>query len=150
MWESGALTGPLGQWIRLGFDSRVRPGVVTVVFTDSTALGPAVTRVVVSTAAGSRTDPVRVTGFPQALVVPPGPTSWLQITVTGLASRPDPVVGAQVGIKEISVPGVHASRVIVAPRVPSARPAPSLVQPLAGPCMRTPARWVRSRRWPPG
>jgi arabinofuranan 3-O-arabinosyltransferase len=147
MWESGALTGPLGQWIRLGFTSRLHPGVITVAFTDSTALGPAVTRVVVSTAAGSRTDPVRATGFPQALVVPPGPTSWLQITVTGLASRPDPVVGAQVGIKEISVPGVHASRVIVAPRVPSAYPAAVVLakaQPLTAPCMRTPARWVCS------
>ena len=147
MWESGALTGPLGQWIRLGFTSRLHPGVITVAFTDSTALGPAVTRVVVSTAAGSRADPVRATGFPQDLVVPPGPTSWLRITVTGLASRPDPVVGAQAGINEISVPGVHASRVIAAPRVPSARPAAFVLakaQPLVAPCMRTPARWVCS------
>ena len=122
MWESGSLAGPAGQWIRLSFGSRRDPRVIDAVFTDSTALGPAVTQVVVTTAAGSRTDRVQVTGLPQPLLVPPGPTRWLRITVTGLAARPQPLVGAQVGIKEITVPGLHASRVIVAPGVPRARP----------------------------
>ncbi|HEY2307414.1 MAG TPA: alpha-(1-_3)-arabinofuranosyltransferase family protein [Streptosporangiaceae bacterium] len=147
MWESGSLAGAAGQWIRLSFGSRRDPRVIEVAFTDSTALGPAVTQVAVSTAAGSRTDRVQVTGLPQPLPVPPGPTRWLQITVTGLASPPQPLVGSQVGIKEIMVPGLHASRVIVAPGVPYVRPAVVVLakaQPLASPCMLTPARWVCS------
>jgi arabinofuranan 3-O-arabinosyltransferase len=147
MWESGSLTGPLGQWIRIGFDGRPGPGVIDVAFTDSTALGPAVTQVAVATATGSRIDRVRITGLPQPLAVPPGRTGWLRITVTGLAARPQPVVGAQVGIKEITVPGMHAGRVIAAPDVPPARPAAVVLakaQPLASPCMPTPARWVCS------
>jgi len=147
MWESGSLAGPVGQWIRLSFGSRRDPGVIDVAFTDSTALGPAVTQVAVTTAAGSRTDRVRVTGLPQPLLVPPGATSWLRITVTGLAAPPQPLVGSQVGIKEITVPGVRASRVIVAPGVPHVRPAAVVLakaQPLASPCMLTPARWVCS------
>jgi arabinofuranan 3-O-arabinosyltransferase len=147
MWESGSLTGPAGQWIRLGFDGRRDPRVIAVAFTDSTALGPAVTQVMVTTAAGGRTDKVQVTGLPQPLRVPPGRTGWLRITITGLTARPQPLVGAQAGIKEIVVPGVHASRVITAPDVPSARPAAVVLakaQPLASPCMRAPAQWVCS------
>ena len=81
MWESGSLAGPAGQWIRLSFGSRRDPRVIDAVFTDSTALGPAVTQVVVTTAAGSRTDRVQVTGLPQPLLVPPGPTRWLRMVI---------------------------------------------------------------------
>jgi arabinofuranan 3-O-arabinosyltransferase len=147
MWESGSLAGAAGQWIRLSFDSWRDPRVINVAFTDSTALGPAVTQVAVTTAAGSRTDRVQVTGLPQPLSVPPGPTRWLRITVTGLAAPPQPLVGSQVGIKEITVPGLRASRVIDAPGVPHVRPAAVVLakaQPLASPCMLTPARWVCS------
>jgi arabinofuranan 3-O-arabinosyltransferase len=147
MWESGSLAGPIGQWIRLSFDTSRDPRLIDVAFTDSTALGPPVTQVAVTTASGSRIDRVQVTGLPQALRVPPGPARWLRITVTGLAARPQPLVGAQVGIKEIAVPGLHASRVIVAPALPRVRPAAVVLakaQPLASPCMLTPARWVCS------
>ncbi len=147
MWESGSLRGAVGQWIGLSFDSSRDPRAIEVAFTDSTALGPAVTQVAVTTAAGSSTDQIQVTGLPQPLRVPPGPTRWLRITVTGLAARPQPLVGSQVGIKEISVPGLHASRVIVAPDVPHVRPAVVVLakaQPLASPCMLTPGRWVCS------
>jgi arabinofuranan 3-O-arabinosyltransferase len=147
MWESGSLAGPVGQWIRLSFGTSRDPGVIDAAFTDSTALGPPVTQVVVTTAAGSRTDPVQVTGLPQPLLVPPGPTRWLRITVTGLAARPQPLVGAQVGIKEITMPGLPASRVIAAPGLPRVRPAAVVLakaQPLASPCMLTWARWVCS------
>ncbi len=115
MWESGSWTGPVGQWIQIGFDAPADPGQIEVAFADQDALGPAVTQVAVSTSAGQVTDRVQVTGRPQALRVPPGASGWLRITVTGLAARPDPAVGAQVGISEISVPGVRASRTIVGP-----------------------------------
>src|ERR1019366_3070729 len=81
--------------------------------------------------------------------------SWLRITVTGLASRPQPVLGAQVGIAEISVPGVRASRVIAAPKVTvpgggSGRAGdPTAVvlaktQPQPTGCMLTSLRWACS------
>jgi arabinofuranan 3-O-arabinosyltransferase len=101
-----------------------------------------VTRVAVRTAAGQVTDRVRVTGRPQVLRVPPGATGWLQLTVTGTASPA--WFGSQVAIKEITVPGVRASRLIVAPAV---RPAPATVvlakaQPWPSGCMPTYLRWV--------
>jgi arabinofuranan 3-O-arabinosyltransferase len=147
MWESGSLAGALGQWIQLGFDSPVDPGAIGVAFTDSPALGPPVTQVTITTAAGRASDPVQVTGSPQTLPVPPGPTSWLRITVTGLATQPAPAIGTQVGIREISVAGLSPSREIVAPRVPGPGPAAVVLakaQPQPSSCMLTTRRWVCS------
>jgi arabinofuranan 3-O-arabinosyltransferase len=110
-----------------------------------------VTRVVVRTAAGQVTDRLRATGQPQRLRVPAGATGWLQITVTGLASPPARF-GTQVAIREVTIPGVRASRVIVAPAGPArprGGPAPAAVvlakaQPWPSGCMRTWLRWVCS------
>jgi arabinofuranan 3-O-arabinosyltransferase len=118
MWESGSWAGPVGQWIRLRFVSPVDPGSIRVAFADRPSAGPPVTQVAVRTAGGQVTDRVRVTGSPQVLRVPPGATGWLQLTVTGVASPS--WFGSQVAIKEITVPGVRARRLIVAPAVVSA------------------------------
>ena len=67
LWESGALTGPVHQWLRIGFDHAIDPGVIRVAFTDSGLIGPPVTKVIVQTAAGSVTDSVRATSKPQPL-----------------------------------------------------------------------------------
>ncbi|MDX6389390.1 MAG: arabinofuranan 3-O-arabinosyltransferase, partial [Streptosporangiaceae bacterium] len=167
MWESGSWNGPIGQWIQISFDSPADPGVIRVAVADQASLGPAVTQVAVQTAAGQVTDQVLATGSPQALRVPPGASGWLRIVVTALASRPDPAVGAQVGISEISVPGVRASRVIVAPDAlaPGVAGAPGAAraagnpaggatglaavvlakaQPQPSGCMPTSLRWVCS------
>ncbi len=148
MWESGSWTGPLGQWIQVRFDTPVDPGTIQVAFANQSALGPAVTQVQISTAAGRVTDAVRVTGQAQPLRVPPGRSSWLRITVTRLAATLSAPVGAQVGISEISVPGVQASRSIVAPNLPT-RTDPAVValsktQPQPSGCIHTSLRWVCS------
>jgi arabinofuranan 3-O-arabinosyltransferase len=156
MWESGSWGGPTGQWIRFRFASPVDPRSIRVAFADQPSIGPAVTRVRVRTAAGQVTDRVRATGQPQRLRVPPGAAGWLQITVTGLASPPARF-GTQVAIREVTIPGIRASRVIVAPAGPArtrgalapATPAPAAVvlakaQPWPSGCMRTWLRWVCS------
>jgi arabinofuranan 3-O-arabinosyltransferase len=148
-WESGSWTGPVGQWIQLKFDAAVDPHTINVAFDASFASGPPVTQVRISTAAGQATDSVAVTSNMQPLRVPPGPTSWLRITVTGLAVRPVPPTGAQVSIYDIVVPGVQAARTIVTPAVPG--PDPSAVvlakdEPPPSGCMLTSMRWVCSPR----
>ncbi len=152
MWESGSWNGPVGQWIQTDFDAPVDPHVIKVAFADSTAIGPPVTQVTVTTAAGQVSDPVRVTGDLQPLRVPAGPSSWLRITVTGLAYQPPaPAFGPQVGIAAIKVPGVTAQRVIEAPAVSGRQLGgnPSAVlltkaQPQPSDCMLTSLRWVCS------
>jgi arabinofuranan 3-O-arabinosyltransferase len=146
-WESGSWTGPVGQWIQLKFGAAVDPRTIGAAFDASFASGPPVTQVRITTAAGQATDAVQITGNMQPLRVPPGPTSWLRITVTALALRPVPPTGAQVSIYGIAVPGVQAARTIVTPEVPG--PDPSAVvlakdEPQPSGCMLTSMRWVCS------
>jgi arabinofuranan 3-O-arabinosyltransferase len=146
-WESGSWTGSVGQWIQLDFDSPVDPRTIGVAFDVNSALGPPVTRVSVTTAAGQLTDRVAVTSSPQPLRVPAGASNWLRIKVTGLTLNPVPPIGAQVGIAEISVPGVRASRTIEAPPVSGAGPAAVVLakaEPQPSGCMLTSLRWVCS------
>jgi arabinofuranan 3-O-arabinosyltransferase len=149
MWESGALTGPLGQWIQVAFDRPVAARVIHVAFADSAAVGPPVSRVEVQTSAGSVTDSIRRTSRPQPLALPPGPARWLRITIRGVAESPFGLPGTQAGIAEISVPGITASRSIVAPIVPmpaGAEPVVALskAQPQPSDCMLTSLGWVCS------
>jgi arabinofuranan 3-O-arabinosyltransferase len=149
LWESGSLNGPVRQWLQVDFDHRIDPRVIHVAFADSVFVGPTVTRVTVQTSAGSLTENVRATSKSQALTVPPGATGWLRITVAAVASKQFPPPGSQVGITEVAVPGVTASRTIMAPavRLPaSARPSVLLAkaQPQPSACMRTSLRWVCS------
>jgi arabinofuranan 3-O-arabinosyltransferase len=146
-WESGAWTGPIGQWIQLRFDRPVSPRTIKVTFVENSALGPPVSQVVVSTARGRLTERVRDTPKPQPLRVPAGASGWLRITVTGLAYPPTGPFGAEVAISDIAVPGVHASRTIVAPRVPGGDPSAVVLakaQPQPSGCMLTSLRWVCS------
>ena len=146
-WESGSWTGPVGQWIQVDFDFPVDPGTIRVAFDDSSSLGPSVAQVRVSTAAGQVDDPVAATSASQPLRVPAGASGWLRITVTGLSSQPSPAIGTQVGIYEISVPGVRAGRTIVAPSVPGGDPSAVVLakdEPQPSGCMLTSLRWVCS------
>ena len=160
-WESGAFGGPLGQWIQADFNSDIRFGqagaslsyaTIRVAFADSLTIGPPVTKVTVSTAAGQVTDPVRITGDLQPLRVPAGASGWLRITITGLDAPPaGSLLGAQVGIARVIVPGVSASEAIVAPSPPGgdAEHHPSAVvlakaAPYQSGCMLTSVRWVCS------
>ena len=151
LWESGAFNGPFGQWIQVFFTKNAHfgaTGEIRVAFADNPAIGPPVTKVTVTTAAGQVTDPVRVTGNPQPLRVPAGASGWLRITITGLGASPGaPRLGAQVGIASITVPGVSASRTIIAPSVTGGDPSAVVLakaQPDQSGCMLTSVRWVCS------
>jgi arabinofuranan 3-O-arabinosyltransferase len=150
MWESGSLGGPVGQWIKLDFLHAENPGVISVAFADNIAIGPQVTGVEISTATGQVADKVKVTGRYQPLRVPPGSSPWLKIEVASVLRPPHPDIGRQVGIAEIAVPGVNASRSIDAPdvRLPGGADPTAVVlakaEPQPSACMLTSARWVCS------
>jgi arabinofuranan 3-O-arabinosyltransferase len=141
-WESGSWTGPLGQWLRVNLTHAVDVGSITAAFGDSDALGPAVTSVTVTTAAGSVSDPVSVTGDVQTLALPDGPTTWVRITVSGLAGSSG--VGSQVAISSLAIPGLTASETIVAPDVSGSVVVLSKDEPQPSGCMLTSLRWVCS------
>ena len=149
MWESGSKSGPVGQWIRIKFDAAIDPGRIRVAFADNPAIGPPVRTVQIRTQAGSLTQQARATSGYQVLRVPRGATTWLRVKVLGVrgSSR---LRDSQVGIEEISVPGVHASRTIEAPGVqlPGGGDPTAIVlakaQPQPTGCMLTAASWVCS------
>jgi arabinofuranan 3-O-arabinosyltransferase len=150
MWESGSLGGPVGQWIKVNLARPVSTRSIRVAFADDIAIGPQVSRVEVSTAAGQVSDRTAMTGRYQSLRMPSGPTDWLQITVTGVFHPPASEVGRQVGIAEIAIPGVTPSRAIEAPdvRVPGGGDPSAVVLAKAEPqpsgCMPTSQQWVCS------
>ncbi len=150
MWESGGVTGPVHQWLRVDFTRPVDPGTIQVAFADRAAVGPPVTKVDVQTAAGTATENVRQAARAQPLAVPHGLTRWLRITIEAVAPTPFPLAGTQAGIAELTVPGVTASRAIVAPTVPvPAGTEPSVLlakaEPAPSGCMLTSLRWVCSQ-----
>jgi arabinofuranan 3-O-arabinosyltransferase len=150
MWESGSLTGPVGQWIKIDFLQPIDAGVIRVAFVDNSELGPPVTAVMISTDRGHLIDRVKAKGGYQSLRVPAGPTSWLKLTVA--ATKAAPPTGRQVGISEISVPGIDATRTIAAPAItaPGGAGFSAVVMSKAEPqptgCMLTSLRWVCSGR----
>ncbi len=146
MWESGG-TSPIGQWLKIDFTRRLSLHTIRVAFAHSSAIGPPVSRVTIKTAAGRTVDKVADTGNYQSLRVPHGRSSWLRIKVDATARKPHGL-RRQVGIAEISVPGVRASRTIVAPDIHLAGgkdPAAVVlakVEPTWSGCMLTSLRWV--------
>jgi arabinofuranan 3-O-arabinosyltransferase len=149
MWESGSKADPVGQWIRIKFDAAIDPGRIRVAFADSRAIGPPVSRVQVRTQAGTFIERVRATSAYQVLRVPRGATTWLRIKVLSVRGSSH-ARGSQVGIKEISIPGVHPGRTIEAPdvRVAGGGDPTAIVLAKAEPqptgCMLTNVRWVCS------
>ncbi len=149
MWESGSRTGPVGQWIRMKFDSAISPRQIRVAFVDNPSIGPPVRSVEVRTQAGLLIEHVRATSRYQVLRVPRGRTTWLRLRVRGVYHSP-PVTRPQVAIAEIAIPGVHPSRTIDAPdvRLPGGGDPSAIVLAKAEPqptgCMLTPVRWVCS------
>ena len=149
MWESGSTSGPVGQWLQVDLGRAVRPGVIRVAFGDSAFIGPAVTRVAIQTGAGTVTDRVAAGSRLQSLATPAGTTSWLRVTVTGVVHEPFSLDGTQVGISQLLIPGVRASRTIMAPAVPvpgGSLPLVSLgkTEPQPSSCLLTSLRWVCS------
>jgi arabinofuranan 3-O-arabinosyltransferase len=149
MWETDSATA-IGKRIRIRFLAPLNLHTIRVAFADTAAVGPPVARVVVTTAAGRVADAVRDTGAFQTLRVRAGPTRWLWITIAAFRHEPRKPVNRQAGIKEIVIPGVHASRTIEAPKVRLAGGAdPSAVvlakaEPQPSGCMLTSVRWVCS------
>ncbi len=144
-WESGDWTGPVGQWIQEDFDAPLAVPEIRVAFVDNSAIGPPVSRVVVSTAAGEVTDSVAATGAAQWLRVPAGRSGWLRITVAGLAWQPPSALGAEVAISDIVVPGVQPGRTIVAPQLPGQDPSVVVLakaQPQPSGCMLGSLGWA--------
>ncbi|NEA24704.1 alpha-(1-_3)-arabinofuranosyltransferase domain-containing protein, partial [Actinomadura bangladeshensis] len=147
-WETGGWNGPIGQWLRVDFDRARDVRQLTATFVQNSALGPAVSRVAVETENGRLEQDVRQSANPQVLRAPEGPTRWLRLRVTALASKPIVPAFARAAIAEVAVGGVTPTRTYTMP-APAGIDGPatyvmSRVPGATGECMKGSARWVCS------
>jgi arabinofuranan 3-O-arabinosyltransferase len=111
-WRSGGYTGPAGQWLELRLATPLAPATVRIRFVQDSRVAWAATRIRLTTDSGSRDYPVLLGAGAQRFVLPPGPTSTLRVTVlASTAAAP----GGDIGIAEIELPGVSASRTLRVP-----------------------------------
>ncbi|MFD0901475.1 alpha-(1-_3)-arabinofuranosyltransferase domain-containing protein [Actinomadura sediminis] len=147
-WRTGGFDGPVGQWLRVGFDRPRDVGDLEAAFLRDDSLGPAVARVAVETERGTVEQDVRRTADAQPLRAPEGKTRWLRIRITGLVAEPAVPGFARAGISELTVAGVKPTRTYVMPSPGgTGEPATYVMSRVPGgeaPCMRGSARWVCS------
>jgi arabinofuranan 3-O-arabinosyltransferase len=118
-WQSSTVEGPAGQWLEVALDT---PRVVTEVglrVVDDRRVGWPVSRVRISTDAGEVEHEVARGSGEQRFPVAAGLTGRMRVTVLAVAAGR---VTGNVGIAELSVPGVVPQRALRVP--PDVEPAP--------------------------
>ncbi|NKZ06234.1 DUF3367 domain-containing protein [Actinomadura latina] len=145
-WETGGWTGPSGQWLRVDFDRARDVRNLTATFVQNTALGPPVTRVAVETENGSLEQDVQQSANPQPLSAPDGPTRWLRLRITALATEPIVPAFARAAIAEVAIGGVAPARTYTMP-APGGIDGPATYVMSRTPgatseCMKGSRRWV--------
>jgi arabinofuranan 3-O-arabinosyltransferase len=113
-WHSSSVDGPNGQWWQVDLDTPRVLNDVGVQIVDDERVGWRVTRIRITTDAGSRDHEVARGGGVQKFVVPPGLTSKVRVTILAVAANRQT---GQVGIAEVQIAGVTAQRAL---QVPSA------------------------------
>jgi arabinofuranan 3-O-arabinosyltransferase len=110
-WRSAPLTDPLGQEVRVAF-AEPQPLGRTTISVDGGPGRATVTAVRVTTDQGSVTARVPVSTGRVDVDLPAGPTATVRIGIAGVEDQAD---GSQVGIREIELPGVDATRTATVP-----------------------------------
>ncbi|SPT50675.1 Domain of uncharacterised function (DUF3367) [Actinomadura madurae] len=147
-WETGGWDGPYGQWLRVDFDEPRDVRDLTAVFVQNGLLGPPVTRVAVQTENGTVEQDVQKIATAQPLRAPDGPTRWLRLRITALASTPAVPAFTRAGVAELSIGGVRPTRTYTMP-APAGADGPAtyvMSRPpgAASECVEGSRRWVCS------
>ena len=122
VWTEADPVTPAGQWVQITFDHRITlPGTVRVSLLDDSSARPVASRLTVSTDAGTRTTALRRTGAAQPLLVAPGPTRTLRITIA--AVRGGVAGGPGAGLAGVAIPGVTVTRFLQPPQSIAGRDA---------------------------
>lgn len=109
-WRVGAFSGAVGQWLQVDLDSSLDLSTATVSFAGFVRGFP--DRIRVTTDAGQLSEDVSPDGSPQPITLPAGNTTFVRLTILGIA---DGSKGLAAGIAELSLPSVFPSRTLVIP-----------------------------------
>jgi arabinofuranan 3-O-arabinosyltransferase len=112
-WRSSSFTGPAGQWLEVELDTPRRVSSVVMSIVDDLRVGWPVTRIRLTTDAGSTEHEVARGEDQQRFAVRPGLTSRVRVTVLDVAAGRD---NGNVGVTELSIPGVTPHRALQTPR----------------------------------
>ncbi|HYS31492.1 MAG TPA: alpha-(1-_3)-arabinofuranosyltransferase family protein, partial [Streptosporangiaceae bacterium] len=105
----------VGQWVQITFDHPVvLPDSVGVTLLDDVPSRLVPSRLTVRTDTGTVTSAVRRTRAAQPLLVPPGRTRTLRVTIAGVTGEAQAGQGA--GLAGVSIPGITVARYLKAPR----------------------------------
>lgn len=111
-WHSSSFTGPAGQWLEVALDTPRMVTEATLRLVYDLRVGWPVSRVRITTDAGSVDRDVASTADAQTFTTAPGLTGRIRITVLSVAADRQ---NGNVGIAELSVPGVAAARALRVP-----------------------------------
>jgi arabinofuranan 3-O-arabinosyltransferase len=111
-WRSSSFSGPAGQWLEVALDTPQAVTEVTLRLVDDIRVGWPVTKIRITTDAGSVDhDVVRKFG-PQTFATAPGLTGRLRVSVLSVAANR---VEGGVGISELTIAGVAPVRALRVP-----------------------------------
>ncbi len=124
-WTEASPVTPVGQWIQINFGHAVdMPAGAGIELLDDSPAREMASRLVVTTAAGSATTSTVSTGSEQPLQLPPGPTTWLRITITAASNVVPGFPGA--GITDVLIPGVQVASFLKPAQDPAGAAAPAV------------------------
>jgi arabinofuranan 3-O-arabinosyltransferase len=112
-WRSASYTGPAGQWLSVQLDTPRPIDTVRLQFVVDLRLGWPPARIRIDTDSGSVTQDVVQGGGANDYPVKPGLTSNVKITVLSVAGNR---TTGNVGIRELTIPGVDPQRALRVPR----------------------------------
>jgi arabinofuranan 3-O-arabinosyltransferase len=108
-WTEGSPNTPVGQWIQITFNHTLDlPSSIGIQLLLDNIDRSVANELQVSTARGKATTTVLPTNDTQQLLVRPGKTTWLRITILGASNDVPGNPGA--GIREVVIPGVKVTR----------------------------------------
>jgi arabinofuranan 3-O-arabinosyltransferase len=124
-WTEGNPFTPVGQWIQISFNHALNlPARIRVQLLADNSNRSVANELQVTTAAGRATTTLLPTNATQPLLVPPGRTGWLRITILGASNDVPGDPGA--GIRDVLIPGVTVTRYLQPAQATAGTAAPSV------------------------
>jgi arabinofuranan 3-O-arabinosyltransferase len=124
-WAEANPDTPVGQWIQITFDHPIDlPARAGIELLDDSSTREIPYQLTASTTDGRAITNTVTTGAEQPLQLPPGPTRWLRITITGASNVVPGNPGA--GITDVLIPGVRVTSYLQPAQDPAGATAPAM------------------------
>ena len=113
VWVAGPTHTSQGEWWRTELDAPIDVSSIQVRLLEDGTWRPSVTALRVTTEKGTAVTSTTPTESLQTISVPPGPTTWLKISLESIEGETAASAGA--GLRDVVIPGVTMHRELVAP-----------------------------------